>query len=81
MNTQIGIIAAVISGKQKQNEDAEQPPLFHRIMEKIKFIMFVSIVPTSFAIADILPGVFVLVPPSKSSLLSWPTSSSSSPFC
>ena len=49
MNTQIGIIAAAISGKQKQDEDAEQPPLFHRIMERIKFIMFVAALLASFA--------------------------------
>ncbi|RXW14101.1 hypothetical protein EST38_g11756 [Candolleomyces aberdarensis] len=40
MNTQIGIIAAAISGQKKNSaEDGEQPPFFHRTLEKIKTIM------------------------------------------
>jgi hypothetical protein len=44
MNTQIGIIAAAISGQKKNGtEDQDQGHFFHRALEKIKTVMYANL--------------------------------------
>jgi magnesium-transporting ATPase (P-type) len=58
MNTQIGIIAAAISGQKKNGAgDQEQTHFFHRALEKVKTIMYVCL-PFAFRCSGISNQIF-----------------------